>query len=71
MADRPRPPWEGDDASPNEKPPLKRSLPFSAFLPREELAAAKQEIQANQCVIEELKKELCQARATMSDVIGL
>ncbi|KAM3824230.1 forkhead-associated domain-containing protein 1 [Vipera latastei] len=42
---------------------------FHTFL-KEELAAAKQEIQANQAVIEELKKELCQARATMSDVIG-
>ncbi|XP_013920097.1 PREDICTED: forkhead-associated domain-containing protein 1-like [Thamnophis sirtalis] len=42
---------------------------FHAFL-KEELAEAKQEIQANQAVIAELKKELCQARATMSDVIG-
>ncbi|XP_058017198.1 forkhead-associated domain-containing protein 1 isoform X2 [Ahaetulla prasina] len=57
------------------KPPLPASPglcvmdEFHAFL-KEELAAAKQEIQANQAVIAELKKELCQARATMSDVIG-
>ncbi|XP_070615035.1 forkhead-associated domain-containing protein 1 isoform X2 [Erythrolamprus reginae] len=42
---------------------------FHAFL-KEELAAAKQEIQANQVVIGQLKQELGQARATMSDVIG-
>ncbi|KAM6435476.1 forkhead-associated domain-containing protein 1 isoform 2-T2 [Liasis olivaceus] len=42
---------------------------FHTFL-KEELAAAKKEIQANQAVISELKKELSKARATMSDVIG-
>uniref|UniRef100_A0A8C6XZN3 Forkhead associated phosphopeptide binding domain 1 n=1 Tax=Naja naja TaxID=35670 RepID=A0A8C6XZN3_NAJNA len=62
-----------------KKEPCKAPLPaspglcimdeFHAFL-KEELAAAKQEIQANQAVIAELKRELCQARATMSDVIG-
>ncbi|XP_029140762.1 forkhead-associated domain-containing protein 1 [Protobothrops mucrosquamatus] len=58
------------------RPPLLPASPglsvmeeFQAFL-KGELAAAKQEIQANQAVIAELKKELCQARATMSDVIG-
>ncbi|XP_026576682.1 forkhead-associated domain-containing protein 1 [Pseudonaja textilis] len=62
-----------------KKEPCKAPLPaspglcimdeFHAFL-KEELAAAKQEIQANQAVVAELKRELCQARATMSDVIG-
>ncbi|XP_039223244.1 forkhead-associated domain-containing protein 1 isoform X3 [Crotalus tigris] len=54
---------------PPASPGLSVMEEFHAFL-KEDLAAAKQEIQANQAVIAELKKELCQARATMSDVIG-
>ncbi|KAK9392193.1 forkhead-associated domain-containing protein 1 [Crotalus adamanteus] len=54
---------------PPASPGLSVMEEFHAFL-KEDLAAAKQEIQANQAVITELKKELCQARATMSDVIG-
>ncbi|KAF7237599.1 Forkhead-associated domain-containing protein 1 [Varanus komodoensis] len=37
---------------------------------KEELAAAKHEILSNQTIISELKKELSEARARMSDVIG-
>ncbi|XP_063173775.1 forkhead-associated domain-containing protein 1 [Candoia aspera] len=67
--------WDGD-ISMNQTLSLKLDsavLLKSFFVPihfREELVAAKQEIQANQAVISELKKELSKARATMSDVIG-
>ncbi|XP_053137250.1 forkhead-associated domain-containing protein 1 isoform X2 [Hemicordylus capensis] len=42
----------------------------SHVLMKEELVAAKQEILSGQAVISELKKELSEARARMSDVIG-